>query len=103
MPQVSTKASNAMSASFLVSAIQTSCSARLAFDCWLFGNLFSTLAVLCTQQRWPQVRGPHLLDRLPEAECAVGDRKFGPHHEPAPLQIEEQLTPGLRALAHAVG
>src|ERR1700757_1566075 len=46
-----------MSASFLVSAIQTSCSARLAFDCWLFGNLFSTLAVLCTQQRWPRVRG----------------------------------------------
>ena len=23
----------------------------MAFDCWLFGNLFSTLAVLCTQQR----------------------------------------------------
>jgi hypothetical protein len=25
--------------------------ARLAFDCWLFGNLLSTFAVLCTQQR----------------------------------------------------
>src|SRR5207253_7323940 len=45
MPQISTKASNAASASFLVSAIQISCSARLAFGCWLFGSLLSTLAV----------------------------------------------------------
>ena len=36
---------------FLVSAIQISCRARLAFDCWLFGSLLRTLAVLCTQQR----------------------------------------------------
>src|SRR5712671_5383799 len=49
------KASNAASASFLVSAIQISWSARLAFECWLFGSLFKTLAVLCTQQRWPRV------------------------------------------------
>src|SRR5207248_7458234 len=56
-PQVSTKASKAASASFLVSAIQISCSARLAFDCWLFGSLLSTLAVLCTQQRCPRVLG----------------------------------------------
>jgi hypothetical protein len=46
---------------------------------------------------------PHFLDRLPEAERAVGDRELGPHYEPAPLQIKEQLTPGLRALAHSVG
>jgi CRISP-associated protein Cas1 len=39
----------------LVSAIQISFNARLAFACWLFGNLFKTLAVLCTQQRWPRV------------------------------------------------
>src|SRR3979411_889170 len=51
------KASNAASASFLVSAIQISWSARLAFDCWLLGSLFKTLAVLCTQQRWPRVLG----------------------------------------------
>ncbi len=55
--QVSMKASNAASASFLVSAIQISWSARLAFDCWLLGSLFKTLAVLCTQQRWPRVLG----------------------------------------------
>src|SRR4030081_2027866 len=48
---------NAASASFLVSAIQISWSARLAFDCWLLGSLFKTLAVLCTQQRWPRVLG----------------------------------------------
>jgi hypothetical protein len=59
--QVSTKTSNAASASFLVSAIQTSCSARLAFDCWLFGSLLSTLAVLCTQQRGSRA----ILPRLP--------------------------------------
>src|SRR5262249_27261536 len=54
-PQVSMKASKAASASFFVSAIQISCSARLAFGCWLFGSLLRTLAVLCTQQRWPRV------------------------------------------------
>jgi hypothetical protein len=36
-------------------AIQISWNARLAFGCWLFGSLLSTLAVLCTQQRWPRV------------------------------------------------
>src|ERR1700731_3285168 len=51
------KASNAASASFLVAAIQISWSARLAFDCWLLGSLFKTLAVLGTQQRWPRVLG----------------------------------------------
>src|SRR5215470_6591264 len=44
-------------ASIFVSAIQMSCRARLALDCWLFGNLLRTLAVLCTQQRWPRVLG----------------------------------------------
>ena len=28
-----------------------SSNARLALACWLFGNFFKTLAVLCTQQR----------------------------------------------------
>src|SRR5215207_6065722 len=30
---------------------------RLAFACWLLGSLLRTLAVLCTQQRWPRVFG----------------------------------------------
>src|SRR4051812_16949257 len=51
------KASNASSATALVSAIQISCKARLAFGCWLFGSLASTLAVLCTQQRCSRVFG----------------------------------------------
>src|SRR5712671_2525471 len=51
------KASNASLAAALVSAIQISCNARLAFGCWLFGNLASTLAVLCTQQRCSRVFG----------------------------------------------
>src|SRR5215475_7167131 len=41
----------------VISAIQISCSARLAFGCWLFGNLASTFAVLCTQQRCSRVFG----------------------------------------------
>src|SRR6266700_3073573 len=45
---------------------------------------------------------PHFLDRLPEAERAVGDRELGSHREPTPLQVEEELPPGLRTLAHAV-
>jgi hypothetical protein len=53
-PQVSTKASNAASASFFVSAIQIS-------PAWLsrtgFGSLFKILAVLWIQQRWPRVFG----------------------------------------------
>jgi hypothetical protein len=45
---------------------------------------------------------PYFLDRLPEAERAVGDREFGRHRKPTPLQIEEQLLPGLCPFAHAV-
>jgi hypothetical protein len=45
-PQISMKASNAASASFLVSAIQISWSARLAFDCWLLGSLFQDIGGL---------------------------------------------------------
>src|SRR5271170_4425003 len=45
---------------------------------------------------------PHLLERLPEAERAVGDCEFGRYRKPAPLQVEEQFPPGLGALAHAV-
>src|SRR5437763_974854 len=51
------KASNASSAAALISAIQISCNARFAFGCWLFGNLASTFAVLCTQQRCSRVFG----------------------------------------------
>jgi hypothetical protein len=77
----------------LVSAIQISWSARLAFECWLFGNLFKTLAVLCTQQRWPRVFG-----HTSSTAC----QKPSAPSAPAPLQVEKQLPPGLGALAHAV-
>jgi hypothetical protein len=45
---------------------------------------------------------PYFLDRLPEAERAVGDREIGRHRKSAPLQVEQQLLPGLRTLAQAV-
>jgi hypothetical protein len=91
------------SASFLVSAIQISCSARLAFGCWLFGSLLKALAVLCTQQALAARLRPYLVERLPEPERAIGDRKLGANRQPTPLQIEEQFPPRLRTLAHTVG
>src|SRR4030088_905033 len=45
---------------------------------------------------------PHLLDRLPEADGTVGDRELGSHRKPPPFEVEEELFPRLRALAHAV-
>src|SRR5216110_891409 len=96
------KASNASSASLLVSAIQISCSDRLAFGCWLFGSLLRMLAVLCTQQRCSRVVG-QLAERLPEAKRTVGDGEFGRDDQTSVLQIEQQFTPILRALARAVG
>jgi hypothetical protein len=50
------KASNAASASLLVSAIQISCNDRLAFGCWLFGSLLRTLTESQPLQRHLQGR-----------------------------------------------
>ena len=47
--------------------------------------------------------GPDLLKGLPEAECAVGDRKLRPDGQPAPPEVEQQLPPRLHALAHTIG
>src|SRR3981189_3495293 len=101
------KASNAASASFLVSAIQISWSARLAFDCWLLGSLFKTLAVLCTQQRWPRVLGhtsstASQKPTAPSAAAPAGPPDRASHPRPPPFEVEEELFPRLRALAHAV-
>src|SRR5579872_6977925 len=46
---------------------------------------------------------PDLPGRLPEPERAVGDEKPRRHVEPAPLQIEQQISPVVRALAGAIG
>src|SRR5271167_3967213 len=46
---------------------------------------------------------PYLIDRLPEAQRPVGDGELRPCCQTAPLEIEQQLLPGLRALADAVG
>src|SRR5260370_32279759 len=46
---------------------------------------------------------PHFIDRLPEAERPVGDCELRPDRQTAPLEIEQQLLPGLRVLADAVG
>src|SRR5262249_19760684 len=46
--------------------------------------------------------GPHFLDRLPEAERDVGDRKLGPNRKSASLEVKEEFLPGLRTFANAV-
>src|SRR3982074_2302610 len=96
------KASNAASASLLVSAIQISCNDRLAFGCWLFGSLLRTLAVLCTQQRCSRVVG-HSSPSAFQKPSAVGGGESGRDRQPSVLQIEQQFPPILRAFAPAVG
>src|SRR2546430_15381775 len=46
---------------------------------------------------------PHLTERLPETERAIGDRNLRRRCQAATLQIEQQITPRLGALAHAIG
>ena len=46
---------------------------------------------------------PQFAERLPEAERAVSDGEFGRDRQTSVLQIEQQFTPILRALARAVG
>src|SRR5437660_11502374 len=46
---------------------------------------------------------PDLTGGLPEPERAIGDGKLRRHVEPAPLQVEQQIAPVLRALAGAIG
>ena len=46
---------------------------------------------------------PDLIDRLPEAERPVSDGELRVDRQTTPLEIEQQLLPGLRALADAVG
>src|SRR5471030_1052194 len=87
------KASNASSAATLVSAIQISCNARLAFGCWLFGSLASTLRS-CAPSSAARAFSAHLTGGLPEPERAIGDGKPRRHVEPAPLQVEQQIAPG---------
>src|SRR5208283_6043978 len=46
---------------------------------------------------------PHLIDRLPEAKRPVSNGELRRHRQTAPLEIEEEFLPRLRALADAVG
>jgi len=46
---------------------------------------------------------PDLANRLPETEPAVGDCQLGRPFQPAPLQIEQQITPIVGTFPGAVG
>ena len=83
------KASKALSAWFLVSAIQISWRARFAFECWLLGSLLSTFRRSCAPNSAGCGSGADTSsNRLPEAERAVGDGEFGRDREPAPFEVK---------------
>src|SRR6195256_1968146 len=96
------KASNASSAAALVSAIQISCNARLAFGCWLFGNGEHVGGLVHPAALLARFR-PDLTGSLPEPERAIGDDEPRRHVEPAPLEIEQQIAPVLCVLAGTIG
>ena len=73
----------------------------MAFDCKLFGSLFKTLAVLCTQQRWPRVLG-HTSSTACQKPSAPSATASWARSQARSLQVEEELLPGLGTLAHAV-
>src|SRR5260370_28411170 len=97
------KASNAASASLLVSAIQISCNARLAFGCLALRQFVEDVGGLVYPAALLACGRPQLAERLPEAKRAVGDGEFGRDRQTSVLQIEQQFTPILRALARALG
>ena len=65
------------------------------------GTLFSTLAVLLQPTTLMSSAGIDLVERLPEAERAVTDRDLGRNGQPAPLHLDQELTPALNALPDA--
>src|SRR3981081_4520836 len=93
---------NAASASFLVSAIQISWSVRLAFDCWLLGSLFETLAVLCTQQRWPRILGHTSSTACQKPRAPSATASSGPIASPRRWRARRSSFHDCAALAHAV-
>src|SRR5437868_9122942 len=95
------KASNAASASLLVSAIQISCNDRLALGCWLFGNLLRTLAVLCTQQRCSRVVGHSSPSAFQKPSAPSATASSGATARPRFFKSSSSSI--LRALARAVG
>ena len=73
--------------------------ARLAFGCSLLGSLFSTFAVLCTQQACWRVFGHTSLERLPEPKRAVGDCEFRRGESPRRLRSSSESRPVICALS----
>jgi hypothetical protein len=62
-----------------------------------------TFVVLCTQQRRSRVFGQTSRAAFPDPKRAISDGEPQRHVEPAPLQVEQQIAPVLRALAGAIG
>jgi hypothetical protein len=86
----------------LVSAIHISCNARLALGCWLLQLGEHVRGLVHPAALLARFR-PDLAGGLPEPERAIGDDEPRRHLEPAPLQLEQQIAPVLRALAGAIG
>src|SRR5690348_7843381 len=61
------------------------------------------LAVLCTQQRCSRVVGHTSPSAFQNPSAPLGNRNLRRRCQAATLQIEQQITPRLRALANAIG
>src|SRR5690554_2821177 len=68
---------NALYAFSRVSAIHISCSFSLSFGCTALGTLFSTFAVLCTQQRCCPVVGQCLVKAFQNPNAPSPMASFG--------------------------
>jgi hypothetical protein len=102
-PQVSTKASKAASASFLVFGHPDFLQRPLGFRLLALRQFVEDVGGFMHPAALAARLGPYLFERLPESKRAISDRELGANREPAPLQIEEQFPPRLRTLAHTVG
>src|SRR4051794_14755632 len=59
--------------------------------------------VLCTQQRWLRVLGQTSSTACQKPSAPSATASSGPRDNPRPPEVEQQLPPGLHALAHAIG
>jgi len=71
--------------------------------CRLFGILFQDVRGLVHPAALLAGCQPYLAERLPEPERAIGDRNLRRRCQAATLQIEQQITPQLGALANTIG
>src|SRR6267378_501982 len=98
-PYLSANTSIAASAAARVSAVNRA-KVGLHIDLNREGDLVQHVGGLVNPTALVPGAREDLFDRLPEAERAVADREVRRNLEPTLLDVDEELTPALRTLAH---